>query len=89
MNPETKTAAVVEEGINVLFPPHLTQNYEKANQEMMEAYGHGPGVEALIRMTVACWTSARIRREFERAVLEIRRRTLNPPETGEFDEDCI
>jgi len=90
MNSETKVAApVVEEGLPIIFPPHLTQNYEKAHRELEEAYGHGPGVPALIRMTAACWTSARIRREFERAVLEIRRKTLNPPENGEFDEDCI
>jgi len=90
MSLETKTPpAVEEEGVTVVFPPHLLQNFEKADRELQEAYGHAPGVPALIRMTSACWTSARIRREFERAVLEIRRRTLHPPETGEFDEDCV
>lgn len=90
MNAEAKEAtAAVEEGLPVIFPPHLTQNFEEAHRELEAAYGHGPGVPALIRMTAACWTSARIRREFERAVMEIRRRSIHPPENGEFDEDCI
>jgi len=38
---------------------------------------------------VACGTSREIQREFERAVLDIRRKTLNPPASGEFDEDCL
>jgi hypothetical protein len=90
MNAEAKEARpVVEEGLPVIFPPHLTENFEKAHRELEAAYGHGPGVPALIRLTAACWTSARIRREFERAVMEIRRRSIHPSDTGEFDEDCI
>jgi len=90
MNGETKVAEPVEEeGLAVVFPPHLTKNFEKADAELREAFGKGPGVPALIRLASACWTSARIRREFERAVLDIRRKTINPPASGEFDEDCI
>ena len=71
MNGETKVAEPVEgEGLAIVFPPHLTKNFEKADAELREAFGKGPGVPALIRLASACWTSARIRREFERAVLD-------------------
>jgi hypothetical protein len=80
---------VEEAGLAVVFPPHLTESYEKADAELMEAYGLSPGVAALMRLTVACWTPGRIRREFERAVLDIKRKTINPPDDGEFDEDCL
>jgi hypothetical protein len=91
MSDATKTPEppVEEQELVVGFPPHLTQNYEKAHRELEETYGASPGVAALIRLTSACWTSARIRREFERAILDIQRKTLNPPASGEFDEDCI
>lgn len=72
-----------------LLPPHLTQNFEKADRLLMEAYGHSPGPGALMRLWVSCGTSRDIQREFERAVMNIRRKTLNPPEDGEFDEDCL
>jgi len=79
----------VEEGLSVVLPPHLTQNFEKADRLLLEAYGSSPGVTALVRLWLACGTSRGIQREFERAVLDIRRKTLNPPEDGIFDEDCL
>lgn len=79
----------VEEGLPVVLPPHLTQNFEKADRLLLEAYGSSPGVTALVRLWIACGTSRGIQREFERAVLDIRRKTLNPPEDGLFDEDCL
>jgi len=42
-----------------------------------------------VRLWVACGTSGRIQREFERAVLDIKRKTINPNEECEFDEDCL
>jgi hypothetical protein len=69
--------------------PHLTANFEKANRMIQEAYGLSPGVSALARLWVACGTSREVQREFERAVLDIGRKTINPPESGEFDEDCL
>ncbi|MDD3179576.1 MAG: hypothetical protein PHQ04_04410 [Opitutaceae bacterium] len=77
------------EGLPLVLPPHLTANFEKADRQLMESYGSSPGVTALVRLWVACGTSREIQREFERAVLDIRRKTLNPPESGEFDEDCL
>jgi hypothetical protein len=53
------------------------------------SYGSSPGVSALVRLWVACGTSREIQREFERAVLDIKRKTINPPESGEFDDDCL
>ena len=79
----------VEEGLSVVLPPHLTQNFEKADRLLLEAYGSSPGVTALVRLWLACGTSRGIQREFERAVLDIRRKTFNPPEDGIFDEDCL
>ena len=40
-------------------------------------------------MQLACGTSGKIQREFECAVLDIRRKTIRSPENGEFDEDCL
>jgi hypothetical protein len=67
----------------------LTANFEKADRQIQEAYGCSPGTTALLRLWVACGTSREIQREFERAVLDIRRKTLNPPANGVFDEDCL
>lgn len=68
---------------------HLTANFEKADSLIREFYGQSPGVSALVRLWVACGTSRRIQREFERAVLDIKRKTINPNEECEFDEDCL
>jgi hypothetical protein len=89
MTPEPKAITEEETGLPVVLPPHLTENFEKADRNLLEAYGTSPGVTALIRLWIACGTSRGVQREFERAVLNIRRKTLNLPEDGEFDEDCI
>ncbi|MFA6960383.1 MAG: hypothetical protein WC205_06520 [Opitutaceae bacterium] len=89
MTPEPKAVTEEETGLPVVLPPHLTENFEKADRNLLEAYGTSPGVTALIRLWIACGTSRGVQREFERAVLNIRRKTLNLPEDGEFDEDCI
>ena len=76
------------EGLPIVLPPHLTENFEKADSQIKEFYGQSPGVPALLRLWVACGTSGRIRSEFERAVLDINRRTVGPTEESEFDDDC-
>jgi hypothetical protein len=85
---ETKESPTIE-GLPLVLPAHLTANFEKADQRLLEAYGSSPGVTELVRLWVACGTSRAIQREFERAVLDIGRKTLNPPDSGEFDEDCL
>ena len=85
----TEPPAAVEAGLPLVLPPHLTQNFEKADRLLREAYGSSPGVTDLVRLWLACATSREVQREFERAVLDIRRKTLNPPEDGIFDEDCL
>ncbi len=88
MSSETETAAPVEvEGLPIMLPPHLTANFEKARRQIIEFYGQSPSVEALLRLWIACGTSARIRREFERAALDITKRRLNPFEETLFDDD--
>jgi hypothetical protein len=89
MSLEGNERVEIEDGLPVVLPPHLTQNFEKADRLLLEAYGSSPGVTALVRLWLACGTSRGIQREFERAVLDIRRKTLNPPEDGLFDEDCL
>lgn len=84
------TRALVEDvDLAKILPPHLTQIYEKVHCELVEAYGESPGVTALLRLWIARGTSREVRREFERAILDIHRKTLNPSENAEFDEDCI
>jgi len=78
----------IPEGLPIVLPPHLTENFEKADSQIKEFYGQSPGVPALLRLWVACGTSGRIRNEFERAVLDIKRKTVNPIEESEFDDDC-
>ena len=89
MSAEANSTETVEAGLPVVLPPHLTENFETADRRLLESYGNSPGVTALVRLWVACGTSREIQREFERAVLDIRRKTLNPPASGEFDDDCL
>ena len=83
------TEPLTVEGTPLVLPPHLTANFDKADSLIKEFYGQSPGVSALVRLWVACGTSGRIQREFERAVLDIKRKTINPNEECEFDEDCL
>ena len=73
----------------LVLPAHLTANFEKADRQLLASYGSSPGVAALVRLWIACGTSREVQREFERAVLDIRRKTIHPPESGEFDDDCL
>lgn len=88
MTPEVKAPDEVAELVKVL-PSHLLENFEKAEARIKELYGLSPGVPALMRLWIACGTSWRIQREFECAVLEISRKTVNPEADGIFDDDCL
>ena len=85
MTPETKDVDVVEELVGAL-PPHLRENFEKANRDIQENYKMSPGVAVLIRMWLAAGRPSQIAKEFEFAVLDIKRRDVNTPKGG-FDED--
>lgn len=90
MSAELETASDVKtEGLAIVLPPHLTENFAKAQTQISELYGRSPDLSALIRLWIACGTSWRVRREFERAVLDLERRTIHPAEDGSFDEDCL
>lgn len=84
LSPDPDIAELVRQ-----LPAHLRENFEKAEAQLIELYGASPGVTALIRLWLACGTSSQIRVEFERAVLDIKRRDLSPNEEGDFDEDCL
>jgi hypothetical protein len=85
---ELKTSPDLDELVRQL-PPHLRENFEKADTQVRDLYGVSPGVTALMRLWLACGTSSQIRVEFERAVLDIKRRDFNPNEEGDFDEDSL
>ena len=85
----TETHAPEVEGLAIVLPPHLTENFETAVNQIRERYGLSPDVPALIRLWTACATSSRIRREFEHAVLEIKRRPINPHTEGLLDDDDL
>jgi len=93
MTTAAKSAAEAppEESVDLekLLPPHLTENFRIADAELREFYGKSPGITALVRLWIACGTSWRIRSEFERAVLDINKRGLEPNKEGEFDETCL
>ena len=77
------------EGLPLVLPPHLTANFKKADSQLREFYGTSPGVPALVRFWVACSTASRIRKEFELAVLDIKKSNPTSNEEGHFDEDCL
>jgi hypothetical protein len=85
---ETKESATLE-GLPLVLPPHLTANFEKVDGQLREFYGTSPGVPALVRFWVACSTASRIRKEFELAVLDIKKSNPTPNEEGHFDEDSL
>ena len=81
----TKTPEEVGELVQAL-PPHLRENFVKADDELRHLYGDSPGIAALVRMWLACGTPSQIAREFELAVMDIKRRGLSPNKEGYFDE---
>ena len=88
MTTDLKTSPDLDELVRQL-PPHLRGNFEKADAQLQAFYGKSPGVTALLRLWLASGTSSLIRVEFERSILDIKRRDLNPNEEGDFDEDCL
>lgn len=89
MNPETKESIVDLAEFVKSLPPYLTENFEKADRHLQELYGDSPGVLALMRLWIACGTSSLIQHEFEIAVMDLKRRGINPNAEGDFDEDCL
>lgn len=88
MPTETQSTDQLAEAVKLL-PAHFRENFEKAEAQLREAYGRSPGVPALVGLWLSCSTGSRIRTEFERAVLDIKRRGLTPNEQGDYDEDCL
>jgi hypothetical protein len=89
MSVEAKPESAVEVGLPIVLPPHLTENFEKAEAQLRQFYGVAPGVTALVRLWLACATASQIRREFELAVLDIKRRAIPPNAEGDFDDDYL
>ena len=87
MTPDTKEADALVELVGAL-PPHLRENFEKANRDIQENYKMSPGVAVLIRMWLASGRPSQIAKEFEYAVLDIKRREANPLEEH-CDEDVF
>ena len=87
MSREANPSPEIETGLPVILPLHLTENFEKADTQLRELYGIAPGVSTLVRLWLACGTSSQIRREFELAVLDIKKRAIQPNAEGQFDED--
>ena len=88
MTPELKAPDEVDDLVKAL-PPHLRENFEKADQQLREFYGLSPGVTALVRLWLASGTSSLIRKEFEVAVLDIKRSGFRSGEKGKIDEDLL
>lgn len=83
---EPATSDAVDELIQAL-PPHLRENFETADRQLIEEYGMSPGMPALMRQWIAFATSWRIRRQFECAVLNIQRKARDPSAHNEVDEE--
>lgn len=87
MSTGTKEPVQAAEGLELLLPPHLVENFEKAEREIQRLYGLSPGVPALVRLWAGCGSSSEIRKLFEQSVLEIANHSLRPHERGYFDDD--
>jgi len=85
MSVETRGAVIEVEGQPL--PPHLLENFEKADLRLRELYGFSPGVPALFRLWLACGTSSLIKTEFKLAVLDIKKSTA--PAEGRLDLDAL
>ena len=73
----------------LILPPHLVSAFEKTDAQLQSTYGKSPGVNALVRLWLACATPFRINQEFERAVLGVDQSTIQPNADGLYDDDCL
>lgn len=89
MSIEANVAPASQVGLPIVLPPHLTENFEKADAQLRADYGITPGVQTLVRLWLACGTPSQIRREFEFAVLDIKKRAIQPDASGNFDEEYL
>lgn len=86
MSVETKVSLEID---GSPAPPHLVENFEKAERNIRETYGSSPPMSDLLRMWLATATSWEIQAEFERGVMSIKRSTAQPNKDGVFDEDSF
>jgi len=86
MSPETKAPAEID---SATLPPHLLENFEKAERNIRGIYGKSPPASDLLRLWIATATSWEIQTEFERTVMSIKRSTAQPNKDGIFDEDSF
>lgn len=92
MNIETKepvSARSAEDGVSLVLPREVMENFQKAHRQIQEFYAMSPGTPMLVALWLACGTSSQIRKEFELAVLDISKRGIEPRPNGEIDEDCL
>jgi hypothetical protein len=85
---ETKTSASADSLVELL-PLHLRENFQKAERNIREAYGKSPCADDLLRVWIACATSWSIQAQFEQAVLDIKKTSVEPNAEGQFDEDSF
>lgn len=86
MSLETKTSLEID---GVPLPPHLLENFAKAERNLRATYGKSPAVADLVRLWIADATSWEIQAGFERAILNVKRSTAQPNKEGVFDEDSF
>lgn len=87
MDAKEPVAPDVVDELILALPPHLRENFETAEKQLIEEYGMSPGMPALMRQWIAFATSWRIRRQFECAVLNIQRKSRDPQSGNEIDEE--
>ena len=86
MSLETKASGEID---SLSLPPHLLENFEKAERNIREIYGKSPTAADLLRLWIATATSWEIQTEFERTVMSFKRSTAQPNKEGLFDEDSF
>ena len=88
MSLDSNLSSQVETGMPIVLPPHLVRIFETADAQIRDTYSLSPGVATLIRLWLAISTPSQVRREFELAVLDIRK-SGSPLPTPDFDEEPL
>jgi hypothetical protein len=91
MNTETENNSfVAEAGLAFVISPRVMQIFEEAERLLTKTYGSSPDAMVLVRLWLGCATPNGVQGEFERAVLDLHRQSLDPQLFLVIEEeDCL
>jgi hypothetical protein len=90
MKTETETNPLMAEtGPPFVISPRVMQIFEDTERLLIKTYGSSPDAIVLIRLWLACAAPTGVQGEFERAVLDLQRQSLDPQLSLVIEEDCL